>query len=123
ASVLGGVAVTWDGTFADGSQAPADFAYVAVYFSTSADFTGESLFSAFYAVSGGSITVPASVPLWVRLVSVSTSGATSATSAIAGPVAPAVVVAQAVLDGIITDLSLADRAVNRAKMEAGAVDG
>ncbi|MGW2700839.1 hypothetical protein [Streptomyces sp. NPDC001340] len=123
ASVLGGVAVTWDGTFAEGSQAPADFAHVAVYFSTSADFTGESLFSAFYAASGGSITVPASVPLWVRLVSVSTSGATSAASAIAGPVAPAVVVAQAVLDGIITDLSLADRSVTRAKIEAGAVDG
>ncbi|MFE2578856.1 hypothetical protein [Streptomyces sp. NPDC059378] len=122
ASVLGGVAVTWDGTFADGSQVPADFAYVAVHFSTSADFTGESLFSGFYAATSGSMTVPASVPLWVRLATVSTSGATSAPSAVAGPVAPAVVVAQAVLDGIITELSLASGAVTRAKIEAGAVD-
>ncbi|MFK0106452.1 hypothetical protein [Streptomyces sp. NPDC091217] len=124
ASVLGGVAVTWDGTFADGSAAPADFAYVAVHFSTTGDFTAaDSLYSAFYAASGGSMTVPASVPLWVRLVCVSTSGATSAVSDVVGPVAPAVVVAQEVLDGIITDLSLADGAVTRAKIEAGAVDG
>ncbi|MFF4504842.1 hypothetical protein [Streptomyces sp. NPDC001401] len=123
-SVLGGVAVTWDGTFADGSSAPADFAYVAVHFSTGGDFTaGDSLFSAFHAPSGGSMTVPANVPVWVRLVCVSTSGVASRPSGEAGPVGPAPVVAQEVLDGIVTELALADGAVTRAKIEAGAVDG
>ncbi|WP_324787016.1 hypothetical protein [Streptomyces sp. H51] len=123
-SVLGGVAATWDGTFAGGSPAPTDFAYVAVHVSTSADFTaGDTLFSGFYATSGGSMTVPASVPVWVRLVCVSTSGAASEPSAVAGPVGPAPVVAQEVLNGIVTELALADGAVTRAKIEAGAVDG
>ncbi|MGW3657197.1 hypothetical protein ACWD6R_16550 [Streptomyces sp. NPDC005151] len=121
-SVLGGVAVSWSGAFADGSQAPADFAYVEVHFSSALDFPDDgSLFSAFYSPSGGTMTVPSSGPLWVRLVCVSTSGAVSGPSAAAGPAGPAPVVAQAVLDGIINDLALADNAVTRAKIAAGAV--
>ncbi|MGW1157783.1 hypothetical protein ACWD48_06055 [Streptomyces sp. NPDC002519] len=124
APVLGGVAVTWDGQFADGSQAPADFAHVEVHFSTSADFPDDdSLFAAFYSTQGGTMTVPAGVPVWVRLVCVSTSGKDSGPSAVAGPIGPAPVIAQEVLDGIVTELSLADGAVSRAKLEAGAVDG
>ncbi|MFB7445998.1 hypothetical protein ACFC01_48430 [Streptomyces mirabilis] len=124
ASVLGGVAVTWDGAFADGSLAPADFAHVEVHFSASADFPDDgSLFAAFYSTHAATMTVPAEVPLWVRLVCVSTSGKDSGPSAVAGPAGPAPVVAQAVLDGIVDDLALADRAVTRAKIEAGAVDG
>jgi len=123
ASVLGGVVVSWDGAFADGSQAPADFACVEVHFSASADFTGDSLFAAFYSAQGHTMTVPASKPLWVRLVCVSTSGKASEPSAVAGPAGPSPVVAQEVLDGIVTQLSLADGAVTRAKIEAGAVDG
>ncbi|MFD7769866.1 hypothetical protein [Streptomyces sp. NPDC059787] len=124
ASVLGGVAVSWDGQFADGSQVPADFAYVEVHFSSSSDFTdGGSLFSAFYSPLAATMTVPASGPLWVRLVCVSTSGKESAPSAVAGPAGPAPVVAQEVLDGIVGELALADGAVTRAKIEAGAVDG
>ncbi|MDX2849283.1 hypothetical protein PV342_12590 [Streptomyces sp. PA03-3a] len=121
-SVLGGVAVTWDGSFADGSQAPADFAGVAVYFSATEDFPdGGTLFSAFYSPAGASMTVPAAVPVWARLVCVSTSGAVSDPSAVAGPAGPLPVVAQSVLDGIVGELGLADDAVTRAKIAAGAV--
>ncbi|MCZ1001192.1 hypothetical protein O1M63_29065 [Streptomyces mirabilis] len=119
ASVLGGVAVTWDGAFVDGSQAPADFAHVEVHFSTSADFPdGGSLFAAFYSTHAATMTVPAGVSLWVRLVCVSTSGRTRAVRC-RGPGRARPVVAQAVLDGIVDDLALADRAVTRAKIEAG----
>ncbi|MFD3456835.1 hypothetical protein ACFWVC_32250 [Streptomyces sp. NPDC058691] len=121
-SVLGGVAVGWNGAFADGSQALADFAYVEVRFSASEDFTDEgTLHSAFYSPVGGTLVVPADGPVWVRLVCVSTSGVTSEPSAVAGPAGPRPVVAQAVLDGIITELALADGAVSAAKIEAGAV--
>ncbi len=122
ASVLGGVAVSWDGGFADGSQAPADFAYVELHFSTTTDFADDgSLFSAFYSTQAATVTVPAEGPLWVRLVCVSTSGADSAPSAVAGPAGPQPVVAQTVLDGIVDELALADGAVTAAKIEAGAV--
>ncbi|WP_127361527.1 hypothetical protein [Actinacidiphila soli] len=120
-SVLGGVGVSWDGTFADGSQAPADFASVEVHFSSSADFAADSLFSALHSASGSSMTVPVDGPVWVRLVCVSTSGVASGPSAVAGPAGPAEVVAQSVLDGIVTELALADGAVTAAKIEAGAV--
>lgn len=124
ASVRGGVAVSWDGKFTDGSQAPADFASVEVHFSTGADFPdGGSLFAAFYSAQGQTMTVPAGGPVWVRLVCVSTSGKASEPSAAAGPAGPSPVVAQEVLAGVITELSLADGAVTRAKIEAGAVDG
>ncbi|MCT9003526.1 hypothetical protein [Streptomyces rhizosphaerihabitans] len=69
------------------------------------------------------MTVPADGPVWVRLVCVSTSGKASDPSAAAGPAGPAPVVAQEVLAGVVTELSLADGAVTRAKIEAGAVDG
>lgn len=121
-SVLGGVAVVWDGFFADGAQAPADFAYVEVHFSTDPEFPDDgSLFSAFYSTQGGTMTVPAGTPVWVRLVCVSTSGVVSDPSPVAGPAGPAPVVAQAVLDGIINELALADDAVTQAKIAAGAV--
>ncbi|MFJ3248448.1 hypothetical protein [Streptomyces sp. NPDC086782] len=122
-SVLGGIAVTWDGSFADGSDAPADFSYVEVHFATSSDFNDGLLFAACYSNAGGTITVPASGPVWVRLVCASTSGVESEPSEVAGPVGPLPVVAQEVLDGIVNELSLADGAVTRAKLEAGAVDG
>ncbi|MFF0291029.1 hypothetical protein [Streptomyces sp. NPDC005262] len=121
-SVLGGVAVAWDGSFAGGAPAPADFAYVEVHSSTDPEFPdGGSLFSAFYSAQGGTMTVPAAVPVWVRLVSVSTSGVVSDPSPVAGPAGPTPVVAQAVLNGIISELALADDAVTRAKIAAAAV--
>ncbi|MGW3246587.1 hypothetical protein [Streptomyces sp. NPDC001070] len=121
-SVLGGVAVGWDGSFVDGSEPLADFAYVEVHFSTAPDFPDDgSVFSAFYSAQGGTMTVPTGSPVWVRLVCVSTSGVASEPSAVAGPAGPAPVVAQAVLDGIINELALADGAVSAAKIEAGAV--
>ncbi|MEU3342231.1 hypothetical protein [Streptomyces sp. NPDC006668] len=123
ASVLGGVAVSWDGAFADGNQAPADFASVEVHFSTSADFPdGDSLFAAFYSAQAHTMVVPADEPLWVRLVCVSTSSAASRPSVTAGPAGPLPVVAQAVVDGIVDELALANGAVTEAKIAAGAVN-
>ncbi|MGW3827766.1 hypothetical protein ACWEAF_37240 [Streptomyces sp. NPDC005071] len=121
-SVLGGVAVVWDGSFAGGAQSLADFAYVEVHFSADLEFPdGGSLFSAFYSPQGGTMTVPTAIPVWVRLVCVSTSGVVSDPSPVVGPAGPTPVVAQAVLDGIISELALADDAVTRAKIAAAAV--
>ncbi|MCX4858318.1 hypothetical protein [Streptomyces canus] len=121
ASVPGGVAVSWNGEFADGSQAPADFASVEVHFSASADFTSDSLFAAFYSTQGHTMTVPADEPVWVRLVCLTTSGAASDPSVTAGPAGRQPVVAQEVVAGIVDELALADGAVTAAKIETGAV--
>ncbi|MGY0466324.1 hypothetical protein ACW14Y_39580 [Kitasatospora sp. cg17-2] len=65
--------------------------------------------------------MPTSTPVWVILVTRSTSGKASKPSptAVAGP---APVVAQEVLAGIVGELQLADDAVTAAKVAVGAID-
>ena len=124
-SVLGGVAAAWDGTFADGDSAPLDWTFTEVHASpTAGDFTPDAstLRGTIATVFGGTLVVPADAPVWVRLVARTTSGVASDPSDQAGPVGPAPVVAQAVLDGIVSDLALADGAVTAAKLAVGAVD-
>ncbi|MFF7586761.1 hypothetical protein ACFZCK_04610 [Kitasatospora purpeofusca] len=123
APTLGGVRVTWDGKFADGSPGPMDLVRVEVH-AAPAPGTPPSpatLITTIDTPQGGTVTVPATAPVWVALVARTTSGRASAPSATA-TAGPAVVVAQEVMAGIIGDLQLAAGAVTAAKVAAGAID-
>lgn len=123
APTLGGVRVTWDGKFADGSPGPMDLVRVEVH-AARAPGTGPSpatLITTIDTPQGGTVTVPANAPVWVALVARTTSGRASAPSATA-TAGPAVVVAQEVMAGIIGDLQLAAGSVTAAKVAAGAID-
>ncbi|PCG85471.1 hypothetical protein CIB93_14040 [Streptomyces sp. WZ.A104] len=122
-SVLGGIAVTWHGTL-DGVQAPPlDFARIEIHATTLDGFapTPATLRATIETPVGCTVTVPTDVPLYVRLVARNTSGASSEPSVTSGPVGPAAVVAQEVLNGIVTEAALADEAVSQAKLQIGAV--
>ncbi|MFB7867366.1 hypothetical protein [Streptomyces sp. NPDC056069] len=102
-SVLGGVAASWDGAFADGSVAPLDFARVEVHSSTIAGFTPvpETLQNTIETPQGATVTIPTDTPLYVRLVTRNTSGNGSTPSTQNGPVAAALVVADEVPDDVL----------------------
>lgn len=121
--VLGGIAVTWDGTFTDVAAVPLDWARLEIHTSTVAGFepTPGTLRATLESPQGGIVPVPADRALYVRLVGRNTSGTASPPSDPAGPVGPALVVAGDVEDGIITETKLAAEAVTRAKMALGAV--
>ncbi|MEU8919521.1 hypothetical protein AB0D10_01120 [Kitasatospora sp. NPDC048545] len=120
---LGGVAVTWDGTFADGAVCPLDFARVEVHAARTADVAGDAttLISTIESPQGGRVLVPTAVPVTVVLVARSTSGRASSLSATA-TASPSKVVADQVLAGIVGELQLADAAVTAAKVAAAAID-
>ena len=122
-SVLGGIAATWEGTFTNAVAAPLDFARVEIHASAQDGFAPSpaTLRGTLESPLGGTVTIPADRPLYVRLLARNTSGTSSAPSLQSGPVGPAPVVAQSVLDGIITETALADDAVSRAKLQIGAV--
>jgi hypothetical protein len=82
---IGGLRVVWDGTLADGSPLPADFAHVAVHVSTSSGFTpSAATFVGTITRSGDGGMLPVT-PLpyqehYVVLTAVNSSGAASAPS-------------------------------------------
>ncbi|MFF0409708.1 hypothetical protein ACFYUY_04645 [Kitasatospora sp. NPDC004745] len=121
---LGGVRVTWDGTFAVGAPSPLDLARVEVHASTTSGFVPSpaTLVTTIDTPQGGIVTVPTSVPVWVTLAARTTSGKASGPSA-AVTSGPAPVVAQQVLAGIVGELQLAASAVTAAKIAAAAIDG
>ncbi|MCK7627241.1 hypothetical protein MUU72_29800 [Streptomyces sp. RS10V-4] len=123
-SVLGGVAAAWDGNFVDSVAAPLDFARIEVHAAGLDSFTpsAATLCGTLDSPRGGTLTIPADQPLYVRLLVRNTSGAASAPSAQAGPVGPAPVIAQEVLDGIISETKLARDAVTSAALALGAVN-
>ncbi|MEU0171594.1 hypothetical protein ABZ214_40140 [Streptomyces iakyrus] len=123
-SILGGVAATWDGTFTDVDAAPLDFARIEVHASSEAAFepTQDTQVGTIESPRGGTFPIPAETPVHVRLLARNLSGtASNRPSAEVGPVGPAVVVAQDVIDGIITETKLAQQAVTQAKIALGAV--
>jgi len=76
---LAGLRITWDGTFADGSAVPADFAHVAVHVSTETGFTPSvATFAGTITKAGDGGMLPVTPlpyqPHYVRLVGVNTSG-------------------------------------------------
>ncbi|MEU3046230.1 hypothetical protein ABZ705_06780 [Streptomyces sp. NPDC006984] len=121
--VLGGVSATWEGVFTDAPAPPLDFARIEVHATTLDNFipTPATLRGTFESPLGSTLTIPTDQPLYVRLLARNTSGTASAPSAQSGPVGPAPVVAQEVLDGIVDETALADNAVSQAKLRIGAV--
>lgn len=124
ASVLGGVTVSWDGQFADGSVLPLDWARVEVHTSTSSSYTptADTLKATIETAQGATVVVATQDPVYVQMVARNTSGAASPPSATVGPFGPTPVVASDVLDGIITTVKLADDAVTAAKVAVNAID-
>jgi hypothetical protein len=109
----GGVNATWTGTFAGGAVIPLDWARVEVHASLVSGFTPvpATLVTTIETAQGGTVIVPCDTPVYVRLVARNTSGAASDPSAQAGPVGPAPVVADDILDGIVTASKIAANAV------------
>ncbi|MGY0065115.1 hypothetical protein ACWY4P_54005 (plasmid) [Streptomyces sp. LZ34] len=124
ASVLGGVTVSWDGTFAAGATIPLDWSRIEVHASATPSFDPlpSTLQSTIETAQGATVVVPTNVPIYVRLLARNTSGAPSPSSTEVGPTGPAPVVASDILDGIVTTTKLADDAVTAAKVATAAID-
>jgi len=123
ASILGGVNASWDGTFTGGAVVPLDWARVEVHASTLTSFTPSpsTLIGTVETAQGGSVVIPTQVAVYVCLLARNTSGTASSPSAIVGPLGPSPVVADGILDGIVTTVKLADDAVTKAKVAVGAI--
>jgi hypothetical protein len=123
ASVLGGVTVSWDGTFAGGAVIPLDWARVEVHAAITAVYEPApvTLQGTIETAQGATVVVPCDAPVYVRLVARNTSGTASTPSATIGPFGPTPVVADDIVDGIVTTLKLADDAVTEAKVATGAI--
>ncbi|WP_369387222.1 hypothetical protein AB5J72_06070 [Streptomyces sp. CG1] len=78
---LGGVRVTWDGTFVDADAAPLDLSRVQAHLLSSQDAEPDPRWptATIEAASGASVTVAVNAysAMWVRLVAVNTSGTPS----------------------------------------------
>ncbi|MFC9280953.1 hypothetical protein [Streptomyces collinus] len=124
ASALSGLVVTWDGWWDDSNAPPTDFAAMQVHVGQAADFTPDvtTLAAAITDVTGGSVTIAVDgyADLWVRLVALTTAGLISAPSvAVSGKARQAV--EQDLVDGMVTEVKLAEHAVTEAKIALGAV--
>ncbi len=123
-SVLAGLLVGWDGEWDDAYATPSDFALVQVHVGPAADFTPDpnTQVATITAPLGGTVTVAVEgyTPVWVRLVAANTA-------AVAGPPsnavqgAPRQAVPKDLVDGIITDVKIAESAISEAKIALGAV--
>jgi hypothetical protein len=96
---------------------------VEVHASTSSGFTPtlETLKQTIESPRGSTVVVVTDDPVYVQLLARSTSGTASAPSVQAGPLGPTPVVADDILDGIVTETKLAAGAVTEAKIAANAV--
>jgi len=114
ASVIGGVAAEWDGQLVGGAGVPLDFARIEVHAAASSGFTPTSatLVGTVETAQGAIVIIPTATPVYVRLVTRTTSGTASDPSAQNGPIAPAMIVADDVADGIITGTKLAADAID-----------
>lgn len=123
ASVLGGVTASWDGTFTGGAVLPLDWQRTEVHASTLAGFAPDpsTLQDTIETPQGATIVIVTDNPVYVRLVARNTSGTASAPSDQTGPLGPTPVVADDILDGIVTTVKLADDAVTQAKVAVAAI--
>ena len=124
ASVLGGVTVSWNGTFADGAVIPLDWSRVEVHAAITPVYSpsAATLQGTIETAQGATVVVPCDTPVYVRMVARNTSGAASTPSGTVGPLGPIAVVADDIIDGIVTTAKLADDAVTAAKVATGAID-
>lgn len=123
ASVLGGVIASWDGVFAAGAVIPLDWSRIEVHASAADGFTpvAATLVTTIETAQGATVVIPTDNPVYVRFLARSTSGTASEPSAQAGPLGPSAVVATDLLDGIVTEVKLANDAVTTAKIATSAV--
>ncbi|MEU5748247.1 hypothetical protein ABZ804_22245 [Streptomyces sp. NPDC047726] len=122
---LAGLVVTWDGTWADSDITPADYATIQIHVSgAGADYEPDlsTLASTISAPLGGSATVAVDgyAPVWVRLVATNTAALTGPPSE-ATESAARQAVPPDLIDGIVTEVKLAQDAVTAAKIALGAV--
>ncbi|MFD9249516.1 hypothetical protein [Streptomyces bottropensis] len=123
AGVLGGVTASWDGKFVDDVAVPLDWQRVEVHASatTPYDPTPATLQGTIETAQGSTVVIPCDTDVYVRLVARNTSGTAGTASTAVGPTGPTPVVADDIVDGIVTELKLADDAVTEAKIAANAV--
>lgn len=122
--LMAGIKAGWNGEFAGGAARPSNFAFVAVHVGPTATFiTDPSNLYGTLTEAGELPVVPWEGPAYVRLVGYSTSTppVTGPASLTIGPITPALVVAQEVLDGIVTEVKLATDAVTASKVKLGAI--
>jgi hypothetical protein len=130
-----GLYVAWNGQFPTASK-PANFRNVEVYLGTTPSFIpGPSNYYGFLSDAGQVPIGPLNSGSSYYAVLIATNltekpentgtgfRATATASLYGGPASPQQVVAQAVLDGIISATALADQAVTAAKVAVGAIDG
>jgi hypothetical protein len=124
ASVLGGVTVSWDGRFAGSAVIPLDWARVEVHAAITPVYSpsAATLQGTIETAQGATVVVPCDAGVYVRLVARNTSGTASTPSGTVVPLGPMAVVADDILDGIVTTAKLADDAVTAAKVATGAID-
>ncbi|MFD5856032.1 hypothetical protein [Streptomyces chartreusis] len=125
-SGLASLVVNWDGWWDDANAPPTDFAAMQVHVAAAADFTPDvaTLAAAITDVTGGSVTIAVDgyADHWVRLVALNTAGLSGApSSAVSGKARQAV--EQDLVDGMISELKLAENAVTAAKIALNAVTG
>lgn len=123
ASVIGGITVSWDGTFTGGAVLPLDWQRVEVHASATTGFTPEAstLQGTIETPQGSTVVVVTDDPVYVRLLARTTSGIASTPSDQVGPLGPTPVVADDLVDGIVTEVKLANQAVSAAKVKLGAI--
>lgn len=126
--IIAGVAVNWNGELTDGPVDRNKFSHLAVYLSGAGPefIHGPSNLVGTMTRPGRLVVAPLGTgPHWARFVAYNTDTPQEASepSLTGGPATPLQVVADEVLDGIITETKLAAEAVTKAKIAAEAVDG
>lgn len=130
---LGGIAAGWDGLFADGAIIPMDWSRVEVHADPVDDFTPttDTLMATIETAQGGVAYIPATVPLYARLLARNTSGAASVPTDTVGPYAPRPVAGEIgigeitetlIADGAVTTPKVFANAITTAKLDVGSVD-
>lgn len=121
---LAGLTVGWDGAWTDATETPTDFALVQVHVGTTAAFEPNvtTQVGTITAPLGGTVTVATEgyASVWVRLVAANTASVTGVPSA-AVEGKPRQAVGQDLIDGIVTEIKLAESAVTEAKIALAAV--
>lgn len=123
-AIVGGATVGWNGEFAGGAARPSNFAFAAVHVGATPTFITDASNLRGTLTEAGEIPIaPWTGPLYARLVGYNTSTppVTGEASDTAGPVEPTLVVAQSVLDGIVTEVALANDAVSQRTVQIGAI--
>ncbi|MFD4933431.1 hypothetical protein [Streptomyces virginiae] len=121
---LAGLVVAWDGLWDNKYFTPNDFALVQVHVGPDPNFTPgpTTLAGSINDVHGGSlaIAIEGYAAVWVRFVGVNTAAVTGPpSSSVQGT--PRQAVPQDLIDGIVTETKLAQKAVTEAKIALGAV--